>query len=160
MEELTRIYNILLKDYGLRHWWPAKTPFEMMVGAILTQNTTWTNVERAIANFGEYLSPEFIATVSKEELALIIRSSGYYNQKAIKLKEITKWFEKYSYDVEKAREVDGQTLRDELLSVKGVGKETADSILTYALNKPFLWWTPTPNGSWIELAIYPKPMMT
>lgn len=137
MEDLTQIYNVLLKVYGLRHWWPAKTPFEMMVGAILTQNTTWTNVEKAITNFGECLSPEFIASVPNEELAQIIRSSGYHNQKAIKLKGLTEWFEKYSYDVEKAIEIDGQSLRDELLSVKGVGRETADSILTYALNKPF-----------------------
>lgn len=137
MAELTQIYNILLKEYGPRHWWPAQTPFEMMVGAILTQNTTWTNVEKAIKNFGEDLSPKFIASVPKEELAQIIRSSGYYNQKAIKLKGLTEWFERYSYDVVKTMEVDGQVLRDELLSVKGVGRETADSILTYALKKPF-----------------------
>ena len=137
METLTIIYNMLLDDYGTRHWWPAKTPFEMMVGAILTQNTTWTNVEKAINNLGENLAPEFIASVPVEELAKIIRSSGYYNQKAIKLKGLTEWFGRYSFDVEKAREVDGQVLRDELLSVKGVGRETADSILTYALNKTF-----------------------
>ncbi|MHB8124604.1 MAG: endonuclease [Desulfitobacteriaceae bacterium] len=137
MEGLISIYNILLQVYGQRYWWPAETPFEMMVGAILTQNTTWINVKKAIANFGECLSPEFIASVPKEELVQIIRSSGYYNQKAIKLKGITEWFEKYAYDIEKAREINGQTLRDELLSIKGVGRETADSILTYALNKPF-----------------------
>ena len=137
MAELTQIYYILLKEYVPRHWWPAQTPFEMMVGAILTQNTTWTNVEKAMNNFGEYLSPEYISSIPKEELAQIIRSSGYYNQKALKLKGLTKWFEKYSYDISKAMEVDGQVLRSELLAVKGVGRETADSILTYALNKPF-----------------------
>lgn len=131
------IYNLLLKAYGKRNWWPAKTPFEMMIGAILTQNTAWTNVEKAISNFGDRLSPEFIDAVSKEELAEIIRPSGYYNQKANRLKAITEWFKKYSYDIKNARQVDGKVLRKELLDVKGVGKETADSILTYALDKPF-----------------------
>lgn len=137
MKELNHIYDVLFEEYGPRNWWPAKTPFEMMVGAILTQNTTWKNVEKVIADFGNRLSPEFIASVSNEELAQIVRSSGYHNQKALKLKELTKWFKKYSYDIEQARIVDGDLLRDELLSIKGVGKETADSILTYALNKPF-----------------------
>ncbi|MDD2233558.1 MAG: endonuclease III domain-containing protein [Desulfitobacteriaceae bacterium] len=137
MEQLNQIYKTLLETYGPRNWWPAKTPFEMIVGAILTQNTAWTNVEKSIVNFGENLSPEFIASVPNGELALIIRSSGYHNQKAIKLKEVTKWFERYAYDIEKARKVNGALLRSELLSIKGVGRETADSILTYALNKPF-----------------------
>jgi len=137
MNGLIEIYDTLLNAYGQRHWWPAQTPFEMMVGAILTQNTTWMNVEKAIRNFGEHLSPEFIASVSNEELALIIRPSGYYNQKAIKLKALTQWFETYSYDVNKAMQTDGDFLRRELLAVKGVGPETADSILLYALNKPF-----------------------
>jgi endonuclease-3 related protein len=137
MNGLLEIYENLLNAYGQRHWWPAKTPFEMMVGAILTQNTTWKNVKKAIMNFGEQLTPEFIASVSNEELALIIRPSGYYNQKAIKLKALTGWFERYSYDVKQAIQMDGQFLRSELLEVKGVGRETADSILLYALNKPF-----------------------
>lgn len=137
MDQLLQVYNILLNEYGPRQWWPAETPFEMMVGAILTQNTTWANVEKAIANFRENLTPEFIASVPKEELAQLIKSSGYYNQKAMKLKELTKWFKKYDYDIERARKVEGQPLREELLSVKGIGRETADSILTYALNKPF-----------------------
>jgi len=137
MNGLPEIYDTLINAYGQRHWWPAKTPFEMMVGAILTQNTTWLNVEKAIRNFGERLSPEFIASASNDELAQIIRSSGYYNQKAIKLKALTKWFERYAYDVEQAMQLDGQFLRSELLAVKGVGYETADSILLYALNKPF-----------------------
>ena len=100
--KLMEIYNLLLKAYGKRNWWPAKTPFEMMIGAILTQNTAWTNVEKAISNFGDRLSPEFIDAVSKEELAEIIRPSGYYNQKANRLKAITEWFKKYSYDIKKS----------------------------------------------------------
>lgn len=137
MRGLLEIYEILLNAYGQRCWWPAKTPFEMMVGAILTQNTSWMNVEKAIRNFGEHLSPEFIASTSNNELALIIRPSGYFNQKAIKLKALTEWFERYSYDVNKAMQMDSQFLRSELLAIKGVGRETADSILLYALNKPF-----------------------
>lgn len=137
MEGLMDLYERLLKAYGRRNWWPAKTPYEVMVGAILTQNTNWGNVQKAIANFGERLTPEFVAGVPLEELAEILRPSGYYNQKAIKLKALTEWFKKYNYDIERVREVDGEVLREELLAVKGVGRETADSILTYALNKPF-----------------------
>ena len=137
MHELYELYNTLLAAYGQRNWWPAKTPFEMMTGAILTQNTTWTNVEKALANVGDRLSPVFIAGVQTEELAQLIRSSGYYNQKALKLKALTRWYEKYEYSIEKAAAGDGEALRTELLAVKGVGRETADSILLYALGKPF-----------------------
>jgi len=137
MNGLLEAYDILFNAYGQRQWWPADTPFEMMVGAILTQNTTWLNVEKAIRNFGEHLSPDFIAKASNDELAQIVRPSGYYNQKAIKLKALTEWFGRYSYDVKQAMQMDGQFLRSELLAVKGVGPETADSILLYALNKPF-----------------------
>ena len=137
MKGLLDVYYTLLDAYGQRRWWPAQTPFEMMVGAILTQNTTWSNVEKAIRNFGEHLSPQYIASTSNEELAQIIRPSGYFNQKAIKLKALTEWFGRYSYNVRQAMRVDGQVLRSELLAVKGVGPETADSILLYALNKPF-----------------------
>jgi endonuclease III related protein len=137
MNGLLEIYYTLLNTYGQRHWWPAQTPFEMMVGAILTQNTTWLNVEKAISNFGEHLSPEVIASASNDDLAQIVRPSGYYNKKAIKLKALTQWFGKYSYDVQQTMKIEGQFLRRELLAVKGVGPETADSILLYALNKPF-----------------------
>lgn len=137
MNGLAVIYEFLLKAYGPRLWWPAETSFEMMVGAILTQNTSWNNVAIALSNLGEHLSPEFMAAVSTEELAQIIRPSGYYNQKAIKLKALTQWFARYSYDVNKAMQMDGEFLRRELLAVKGVGAETADSILLYALDKPF-----------------------
>ncbi|MDF2873402.1 MAG: pdg [Sporomusa sp.] len=137
MNGLHELYNTLLNAYGQRNWWPAKTPFEMMVGAILTQNTTWTNVEKALVNLGDRLSPTFIAGVDLGELAQLIRSSGYYNQKAVKLKALTQWYAGYGYNIEKAAASDGEVLRTELLAVKGVGRETADSILLYALNKPF-----------------------
>ncbi len=136
-EQIMAVYHLLLQAYGPRHWWPAKTSYEMMVGAILTQNTTWANVEKALANFGDKLSPEYIAAVPLEELGQLIRSSGYYNQKAARLKALTEWYAHYAYDVEKARRRDGTALRAELLAIKGIGRETADSILVYALNKPF-----------------------
>lgn len=131
------IFNNLLDAYGPRHWWPAHTPFEMMVGAILTQNTAWSNVEKAITNLGDNLSPEYVAQASPEDLAAMIRPTGYYNQKVLKLKALTRWYEKYGYDLNRVMQVDGKILRGELLGVKGVGPETADSILLYALDKPF-----------------------
>jgi endonuclease-3 related protein len=137
MKDLMQIYRLLFEAYGKRQWWPAETPYEMMVGAILTQNTTWSNVEKALQNIGGRLSPEFIDGLENDQLAGLIRSSGYHNQKAIKLKALTQWFKTYDYDIEKARLRDGEALRLELLNVKGVGRETADSILTYALDKPF-----------------------
>lgn len=137
MKDLMQVFETLLSYYGPRGWWPAKNPYEMMVGAILTQNTTWSNVEKAIANLSERLTPEFVAAVPAEELALLIKSSGYYNQKSIKLKALTAWYSKYAYKIETVRKADGEILRQELLAVKGIGPETADSILTYAVEKPF-----------------------
>jgi len=137
MEGLIQVFNTLLSAYGKRNWWPAQSPYEMMVGAILTQNTAWTNVEKAISNFGDRLSPEFVSITPAEEIAVIIRSSGYHNQKAIKLKALTEWFGKYAFDIDKVTEKDGEALREELLAIKGIGPETAYSILTYALGKPF-----------------------
>lgn len=137
MHTLNDIFALLLNYYGKRNWWPAHTPYEMMVGAILTQNTNWTNVEKAIANMGDFLNPQAVLELSNEELAKLIHASGFHNMKAMKLKALTQWFKKYGFDVEQVKEQDGQQLRDELLSVKGVGRETADSILTYALDKPF-----------------------
>lgn len=136
-ERIMAVYHLLLQAYGPRHWWPAKTSYEMMVGAILTQNTTWVNVEKALANLGDKLSPEYIMAVPANELGQLIRSSGYYNQKAARLKALTEWYAQYAYDVEKARRRDGEELRAQLLAIKGIGCETADSILVYALNKLF-----------------------
>ncbi len=134
---LVEIYDILLERYGPRRWWPAQTPYEMMVGAILTQNTAWSNVEKAIRNFGDRLSPQFVAAVDRDELAGIIKPCGYFNQKARHLQNLTGWFAGYDYDIDRVRQVENELLRRELLAVKGVGPETADSILLYALDKPF-----------------------
>lgn len=141
IEALYRVFYDLLEEYGKQNWWPADTDYEMMIGAILTQNTAWTNVEKAIVNlknyFGGNISPESVLIMDNEELAKLIKPSGYYNQKAEKIKELTRWLEKYNYNIEDIKLLDGEYLRKEVLDIKGVGKETADCILTYALNKPY-----------------------
>ncbi|MBI2668018.1 endonuclease [Candidatus Woesearchaeota archaeon] len=128
MDNIDNIYNLLLKEYGLRNWWPTKTfnkRFEISVGAILTQNTNWKNVEKAINSLIEnnLLSQESINKIETKKLARIIKSSGYHNQKAKKLKEFVKF-------LNSKKEIN----RDNLLNVWGIGKETADSILLYAYN--------------------------
>jgi len=128
------IYNTLNAHYGNLKWWPAKTPYEIMVGAVLTQNTAWGNVEMAIANFDDNLTPQFVRDADIDKLKDIIRPAGFFNQKAAYLKSMTAWFAKYDYDIKTAQGIPLGKLRPELLAVKGIGKETADSILLYALN--------------------------
>jgi endonuclease III related protein len=134
--KILEIYNTLFAHYGDLKWWPADSPYEIMVGAILTQNTAWINVEKALANFEGKLAPELIETISIEELIKIIRPAGFFNQKAIYLKELTKWYKKYNYCVKKVQEQELLGLRKELLNTKGVGAETSDSILLYAFEFP------------------------
>jgi endonuclease-3 related protein len=129
------IYETLHAHYDNLDWWPAKTPYEVMVGAILTQNTAWSNVEKAIANFTD-LSPQFIQDCDIAKLTEIIRPAGFFNQKAGYLKAVTAWFAKYSFDVPTVQRESLEKLRPELLAVKGIGKETADSILLYAFGFP------------------------
>ncbi len=129
--------NALFQErYGNLNWWPAKTPYEVMVGAILTQNTAWSNVEIAITRFGENLTPERVNAIQTEELADIIRPAGFFNQKARYIKALTAWFKQYGYSIETVCRTSLADLRKELLAVRGVGKETADSILLYALGLP------------------------
>ena len=130
------IYETLNSHYGNLKWWPAKTPYEVMVGAVLTQNTAWGNVEKAIANFSDTLSPEFVRDVNITELIKIIHPAGFFNQKAAYLKAMTDWFARYDFDVSTVKRKPLEKLRAELLSVKGIGKETADSILLYAIGFP------------------------
>jgi endonuclease-3 related protein len=132
----TEIYRLLADRYGNLRWWPAKTPYEVIVGAILTQNTAWGNVERAIANFEGNLAPERLMSLNLEALIEIIRPAGFFNQKAIYLREVTSWFGKYGFDVSAVRKLPLAQVRPELLSVRGVGNETADSILLYAFGFP------------------------
>ena len=130
-----QIYQILHQHYGDLKWWPAQTPYEVMVGAILTQNTNWSNVEKAIANFPQ-LSPEFVQKCELSQLKEIIYPAGFFNQKAVYLKEMTEWFAGYNFCVHKVQQEPLAKIRKELLSVKGIGRETADSILLYALSYP------------------------
>jgi endonuclease-3 related protein len=131
------IYGTLSASWGSQHWWPAETPFAVIVGAILTQNTSWTNVERALASLRQagILSIEGIRTTPLPELERFVRSSGYYRQKADRLKRFVEFLDqRYDGSLEKMFVTPTQTLRAELLSLKGVGDETADAILLYAGN--------------------------
>jgi endonuclease-3 related protein len=130
------IYETLHVRYGDLHWWPAKTPYEIMAGAVLTQNTAWSNVKKAIVNFGDNLTPEAVLNMDMPTLTDIIRPSGFFNQKALYLKAVTEWFAGYGFDVSAVQREPLEKVRPELLSVKGVGKETADSILLYAFGFP------------------------
>ncbi|MDD4715649.1 MAG: endonuclease III domain-containing protein [Oscillospiraceae bacterium] len=134
--KLFSIYETLLAHYGELHWWPAKTPYEVIVGAVLTQNTAWSNVEKAMANFGANLSPEAVANASLPELADWIRPAGFFHQKAVYLKAVTAWFAGYGCNVPAVQCEPLKKVRSELLSTKGVGPETADSILLYAFGFP------------------------
>ncbi|MFC1932487.1 endonuclease III domain-containing protein [Chloroflexota bacterium] len=136
---LQKIYHQLIDHHGSQHWWPAEEPFEVMVGAILTQATAWLNVEKAIANLkaAKALSPQALRRLSLSELATLIHPCGYYNAKAKKLKFLSHWLEEYCSDnLDKLFANDIDRLRQQLLSVWGVGQETADSIILYAANKP------------------------
>ena len=133
---LKSVYQLFLKQYGSQYWWPADTRFEIMVGAILTQNTAWENVERALDNLkkANALDPVSILKTPKPKLARWLKPSGYFNIKADRLKQFCRWYvEQNLYDGLKHRH--SLKLRKMLLSVNGVGPETADDILLYAFNR-------------------------
>ena len=132
-------YERMLCCFGPRHWWPAESPFEVIVGAILTQNTAWTNVEKAISRIKAEgaMSLEGLLEIPEETLAEWIRPSGYFNLKARRLKAVIRFlWEAYHGDLERMAREPLSELRRQLLKVYGVGEETADSILLYALEKP------------------------
>jgi len=138
-EQLTEIYQLLFERFGPQHWWPGETKFEIITGAILTQNTSWANVEKAIANLksADSLTPEKLYQFDVPQLAELIRPAGYFNIKAKRLKNFVTWlFENYEGKLTNLESLDTDQLRSELLAVKGIGPETADSILLYALNRP------------------------
>jgi len=138
-QSIQNIYHRLMARYGAQHWWPAPEPFEIIVGAILTQSAAWGNVEKAIANLksAKVLLPEALRRLTLPEVAGLIRPCGYYNAKALKLKSFVRWLgENYNDDFSKLFTNDTDYLRQQLLSVYGVGQETADSIILYAANKP------------------------
>jgi len=136
--DLMEIYNILYKIYNiLPGWWPGDNEFEIMVGALLTQNTNWNNVEKSLNNIKEnnLMDPILLYELSINKLEELIKPSGFYTVKAKYLKNLLKWFKEYDFSFENVNKKNKDELRKELLNVKGIGKETADSILLYAFNK-------------------------
>ena len=134
-EQLTEIYDLLFDRFGPQHWWPGETQFEIIIGAILTQNTNWSNVEKAIANLrsADCLSPEKLYRLEISTLADLIRPAGYFNIKAKRLKSFLTWlFESYDGRLASLENMNTDRLRQELLAISGIGPETADSILLYA----------------------------
>ena len=139
VRRLNLVYQKLYSLFGSQQWWPADTRFEVMIGAILTQNTNWLNVEKAIGNLKKHklLQPHKLYKLSHKRLASLIRPAGYYNIKAKRLKGFLEFFIRYyNGNVKKMSGIDTSSLRQQLLSVKGIGPETADSMLLYALNRP------------------------
>jgi endonuclease-3 related protein len=137
-ETLMTIYNLLFTAYGPQNWWPAETELEMMIGAILTQNTSWSNVEKAIQNLktGNLLSIEALSDIPAPTLAEHLRPAGYFNIKAKRLKNLIAFIqEKYAGDLNGLFSRDTDTIRMELLSVRGIGLETADSMILYGAGR-------------------------
>lgn len=131
------VYESLYRHHGAQHWWPGDTPFEVMVGAVLTQNTAWTNVEKAIDNLKQAraLDPAVIAGTHHQRLASWLRPSGYFNIKAKRLRAFCRWYLEQG-GLNKLKKIPTEDLRKELLDVHGVGPETADDILLYAFERP------------------------
>ncbi|MCB1303216.1 MAG: hypothetical protein KDK37_03025 [Leptospiraceae bacterium] len=133
-------YETLHSHLGPSHWWPGETSFEVMVGAVLTQNTSWKNVEKALHRLSseKAIRPEIMHKTPVGTLAQWIRSSGYFNQKARRLLALLDWYQNYDFRVEtvRRRHPDSESVRRELLSISGIGPETADSILCYAFGYP------------------------
>jgi endonuclease-3 related protein len=136
---LLDIYHKLYARYGPQHWWPAEEPFEVAVGAILTQSAAWSNVEKAITNLKNAgaLTPKTLRRLPEEEIARLIYPSGYYHAKASKLKAFANWFgERYGDNLNHLFQHSINDMREQLLSVYGIGEETADSIILYAAGRP------------------------
>ena len=137
---LSDVYLRLLDHFGRQNWWPADTPLEVMVGAVLVQNTAWRNVEKAIDNLREagLLDARRLAELHAEELAELIRPTGYYHLKSGRLQNLMRLVsDEFDGSIERMFATDPHQLREQLLAVKGIGPETADSILLYAGNLPF-----------------------
>jgi endonuclease III related protein len=137
--QLSEIYKLLYKRFGPQYWWPGRTRLEIIIGAILTQNTAWKNVEKAIANLRKekILNVKGLSSVSREKLARLIRPSGYYNIKTGRIKNFLDFLNgKYNGSINRLFLTETEKLREELLGINGIGRETADSILLYAGEKP------------------------
>lgn len=134
---LLKLYQRLYDSYGPQHWWPARTRFEVMIGAVLTQNTAWVNVEKAIANLRRVrcLTAKSMLALEPPQLAELIRPSGYFNIKAKRLRSLCQWFTDRG-GLARLRRLETPALRQDLLAVYGIGPETADDILLYAFDRP------------------------
>ena len=132
-DKLMEIHDLLYDRYGAQHWWPGESTIEIIVGAILTQNTNWGNVEKAIANLkaAKVLAPAALFAIDAARLSELIRPAGYYNIKTKRLKNFMAWLfqDRFCGDLELVAQMSTDILREELLGIKGVGPETADSIL-------------------------------
>lgn len=137
MTAILSIYKTLSSHYGAQHWWPADTRFEVMVGAILTQNTAWKNVEQTLSLLKQHqpLDPESLLSTPDKKLAQRLRPSGYFNIKCQRLKNYCRWYISHSGYTALAQ-MDTTTLRQSLLAINGIGPETADDILLYAFERP------------------------
>lgn len=138
-ETLREYYRALYRAWGAQHWWPGETRFEVIVGAYLTQNTSWTNVERALANLrsAKRLSIEGVRKIEIPKLEQLIRPSGYFRQKARRLKTFVAFLDgAFEGSLDQLFAQPTEKLREQLLALNGVGPETADSILLYAGNRP------------------------
>ncbi len=137
-DRLHHLYRLMLERFGPQHWWPGETRIEIMVGAVLTQNTNWSNVEKAISNLkaAGVLGLDELERIAPPALAELIRPSGYYNIKAGRLKNLIHHIVREHHDLDTFFSLETGELRQELLSCKGIGPETADSILLYAAARP------------------------
>jgi len=138
-DRIESIYRLLHKQYGPQGWWPGDSRLECIIGAILTQNTSWSNVEKAISNLKRLnlISVNKLNLVTTKELAILIRPSGYYNQKALKIKGFLEFLNHgYEGSLVKMFDEELSLLREKLLQIRGIGPETADCIILYAGNKP------------------------
>lgn len=136
---LKHLYAQLFEHFGHRNWWPAGSPFEVCVGAILTQNTSWRNVEKAISNLknDNRLDPFKLYEMPLGALAALIKPAGYFNVKSKRLRNFISYLvERHEGSLDRMFEAPISALRTELLSINGIGRETADSMILYAANKP------------------------
>jgi endonuclease III related protein len=139
LNSLLKIYELLYNRYGPQHWWPGESRFEIIIGAILTQNTNWQNVEKAIGNLkaANLMDEHKLHDLLPQQLAELIHPAGYYNIKAVRIKNFLDWlFNAHNGTLESAAQMGTHSLREALLKIKGIGPETADSIVLYAFNKP------------------------
>jgi len=136
---LLRLYAALLDRFGAQRWWPGRTPYEISIGAVLTQHTAWVNAARAVAALRSrrLLAPERVAALSEVELARVIRPAGTYRLKARRLLALTRWLlDRHGGKFDRMRTMDLPALRSSLLAIPGLGPETADAILLYAVGRP------------------------